>query len=143
MHTIKIAETDADIASTFAVMSQLRTKIAEADYVPLVRKQMARGYLVAYVVDDGKVVAAAGFKQAVSLAWGEHIYVDDLVTDDKTRSKGHGTALMKWLLDYGRKQGCRELHLDSGVQRFAAHRFYLRERMDITCHHFQMPIPPS
>jgi hypothetical protein len=32
------------------------------------------------------------------------------------------------------------LHLDSGVQRFAAHRFYLARRMDITCHHFALKL---
>ncbi|MGX1791676.1 hypothetical protein ACWIDW_01820 [Microbacterium sp. NPDC055312] len=31
---------------------------------------------------------------------------------------------------------CRQLDLDSGVQRFDAHRFYLRERMNIDAHHF-------
>jgi hypothetical protein len=34
--------------------------------------------------------------------------------------------------------GCRSLDLDSGVQRFEAHRFYLRERMNITAHHFDL-----
>ena len=51
-----------------------------------------------------------------------------------------GADVAKWVADYGRQRGCKELHLDSGVQRFAAHRFYLRERMDITCHHFAMPL---
>ncbi len=32
----------------------------------------------------------------------------------------------------------QQLTLDSGVQRFAAHRLYLRQRMDITSHHFTM-----
>ena len=139
---IRLAETDDEIASTFAVMQQLRTKLIESEYVALVRKQQARGYLLAYVRDGDRVVAAAGFKQSISLAWGEFIYVDDLVTDANTRSAGHGSRLMAWLLEYGRQHGCKELHLDSGVQRFAAHRFYLRERMDITCHHFGMQIPP-
>lgn len=31
-----------------------------------------------------------------------------------------------------------ELHLDSGVQRYGAHRFYLRHGMDITSHHFRL-----
>lgn len=31
---------------------------------------------------------------------------------------------------------CTVLDLDSGVQRFDAHRFYTREKMNITAHHF-------
>lgn len=141
MSDVVLAHTDAEIASTFAVMHQLRTKLVESDYVALVRKQEAQaGYQVAFVRDDGRVVAAAGFKISCSLAWGDYIYIDDLVTDDNTRSAGHGSKLMAWVAEYGKQHGCKELHLDSGVQRFAAHRFYLRERMDITCHHFGMAI---
>jgi hypothetical protein len=33
--------------------------------------------------------------------------------------------------------------LDSGVQRFGAHRFYLRRRMDITSHHFALDLRQS
>jgi hypothetical protein len=32
------------------------------------------------------------------------------------------------------------LELDSGVQRFAAHRFYFRERMWISRHHFSLEL---
>ena len=64
-------------------------------------------------------------------------FIDDLVTNADTRSKGHGRALLDWIGDYGRTRGCTSLHLDSGVQRHAAHRFYLRERMDIVFFHFR------
>jgi hypothetical protein len=36
---------------------------------------------------------------------------------------------------YARSQNCQQLTIDSGVQRFAAHRFYLMQRMNITSHH--------
>lgn len=140
MSEIHLAQSDDDIAATFGVMHQLRTKLVESEYVALVRKQQAQGYLVAYVREGEQVVAAAGFRLSRSLAWGDFVYIDDLVTDANTRSAGHGTRLLKWIIEYGRARGCKELHLDSGVQRFAAHRFYLRERMDITCHHFYLSI---
>jgi hypothetical protein len=37
-------------------------------------------------------------------------------------------------------RNCDQLHLDSGVQRFGAHRFYLASRMDIIAHHFTMKL---
>jgi hypothetical protein len=40
------------------------------------------------------------------------------------------------LINYARIENCQQLTLDSSVQRFAAHRFYLRQRMEITSHHF-------
>jgi hypothetical protein len=35
-----------------------------------------------------------------------------------------------------RAAGCHVLDLDSTAQRHAAHRFYLRDQMDIVSHHF-------
>jgi hypothetical protein len=50
---------------------------------------------------------------------------------------------MTWLLQYARSQGCEELHLDSGVQRFGAHRFCLGLRMKISSHHFAIDLRPA
>jgi hypothetical protein len=43
---------------------------------------------------------------------------------------------MQWLMGQAQQAGCAQIHLDSGVQRFAAHGFYLRHRFSITSHHF-------
>ena len=75
-----------------------------------------------------------------NLAWGRFLYVDDLVTDEAWSSHGVGAALLDFLVNIARESGCAELHLDSGVQRFGAHRFYLAQRMDITSHHFSMKL---
>ena len=48
--------------------------------------------------------------------------------------------MLDWLKAYAKELGCQQLHLDSGVQRFATHRFYLKQRMDITCHHFAVEL---
>jgi GNAT superfamily N-acetyltransferase len=101
---------------------------------------MESGYRLAYVEDASRVAAVAGFRILECLAWGKFLYVDDLVTDERLRSKGHGRELLRWLAAHARENGCAELHLDSGVQRFGAHRFYLREGMDITSHHFGMKL---
>jgi GNAT superfamily N-acetyltransferase len=141
MHDIRIAAVDADIASTYAVMRQLRPHVSENDYVPLVKKLQQGGFVLAFLQEGGVVRAAAGFRMTDSLAWGHHVYVHDLVSDETTRSAGHGKALLDWVERYAKEHGCTQLHLDSGVQRHGAHRFYLRERMDITCYHFQRNIP--
>jgi GNAT superfamily N-acetyltransferase len=97
---------------------------------------MKSGYRLVAVVTRGRVEAVAGYRYGESLAWDSFLYVDDLVTDERARSKGHGKLLLDWLKREASARGCRDLHLDSGVQRFDAHRFYLRERMNITSHHF-------
>lgn len=128
---------DSEIAACFPVMSQLRSDVSREDFVRLVRMQEAQGYRLA-CVRDPEVTAVAGFRVGDNLAWGRFLYVDDLVTDSCHRSSGQGAALLEWLVEHAREQGCRELHLDSGVQRYDAHRFYLRHRMEIRSHHFSL-----
>ncbi|WP_151637998.1 GNAT family N-acetyltransferase [Noviherbaspirillum aerium] len=139
MHDIRLADTDADIASTFGVMVQLRPHLKEDEYVAQVRRQTNEsGYRLAFLHDGDAVRAVAGFHISRSLAWGHYVYVDDLISDAKKRSLGYGEALLDWIGRHSKAQGCTELHLDSGVQRHGAHRFYLRNRMNITCYHFEL-----
>jgi len=132
-------EDRAEIASCHPVMAQLRPHLAREPFVAQVLRQMERDrYSLAYVTDAGSVRAVAGFRVGECLAWGRFLYVDDLVTDAADRSRGYGAALLDWLVDHAQRLDCDQLHLDSGVQRFGAHRFYLRHGMDITSHHFAM-----
>jgi len=134
------AESDADILDCWPVMAQLRPHLEEKDFVSLVRTQFRDGYRFAFIRPKRKVEAVAGFRVLQSLAWGRFCYVDDLVTDEQARSQGLGAELMNWLCEYARSEGCNRLELDSGVQRYAAHRFYLRHRMMISCHHFSLEL---
>ena len=139
--TIRLATSDDDLRAAFPVMRQLRPHLDEATFVAQARRQMgAHGWRLAVLSDAERIVACAGFRVGEWLAWGKALYVDDLVTDEHSRSMGHGDALFEWLLETARAEGCGQLHLDSGVQRFAAHRFYLRKRMDITSHHFAVKL---
>jgi len=140
--SVRIGEATAveDIARCFPVMRELRPHFELAVFIPQVQRQQRDGYRVAFVEADGVVEACAGFRLSENLAWGRFLYVDDLVTAESARSRGHGARLMEWLIEQARSAGCAQLHLDSGVQRFAAHRFYLRERMEITSHHFGLKL---
>ena len=140
MSRVHVAGSDPQILACFPVMAQLRPHLDGSTFVGRVRRQMESGYRLAYVEDASRVAAVAGFRILECLAWGKFLYVDDLVTDERLRSKGHGRELLCWLAAHAREKECEQLHLDSGVQRFGAHRFYLREGMDITSHHFGMKL---
>lgn len=140
---IRIAESDGDISACFPVMGQLRPHLHEADFVDRIRRQQRQGYQLVMLDDGGSVVAVAGLRLVEYLAWGKAVYVDDLVTDPAVRSKGYGKQMFEWIVDFAKLNACDELHLDSGVQRFDAHRFYLRNRMNITSHHFALDIRAS
>lgn len=130
------ATTEAEILACWPIMSTLRPHVTLETFVGHVRRQERDGYVLVRLEEQGEVCAVAGFVIGEKLAWGRHLYVDDLVTGPEWRSRGHGAALLAWLVEHAREQGCVSLHLDSGVQRFGAHRFYLRHGLDITSHHF-------
>ena len=140
MSDIALAQSEVEIAACFDVMVQLRPHLRREEFIARIQAQQAQGYQLASRRMGSKVVAAAGFRLSENLAWGRFLYIDDLVTDAAHRSQGHGDAMMNWLMAHARAAGCAELHLDSGVQRFGAHRFYLARRMDITSHHFAMKL---
>lgn len=139
---ISLATSDAAIARAYPVMAQLRPHLLEAEFVSRVRRMQAAGFHLALLEDDGAVCAVAGYRYYDKLFSGKNLYVDDLVTDATRRSRGHGRALLNWLANEARSHGCTQLELDSGVQRFEAHRFYLRERMHISAHHFVITLKP-
>jgi hypothetical protein len=104
-----------EIEASFEVMKQLRPHLERDAYVETIRHLMESGYRLVAVVVSGRVEAVAGYRFGESLA-----------------------LLLDWLKREAAARGCRDLHLDSGVQRFDAHRFYLREQLDITSHHFRI-----
>jgi GNAT superfamily N-acetyltransferase len=126
----------------FAAMCALRTDLDdEESFVGHVDGTLrAQGYRLVAAFEEGvaSASAAAGFRTCNSLAWGHYLYVDDLSTLPEARRRGHGRALLDWLLEEARRLGCDQLHLDSGVgfDRADAHRLYLNAGLVISAHHF-------
>ncbi|MHC5766552.1 MAG: GNAT family N-acetyltransferase [Nostoc sp.] len=138
--SIKLVESDFQILGCFPVISQLRPHIEQTKFVEQVRYQMKEGYQLAFLEVQKQAVAVAGFRISNCLASGKFLYIDDLVVDELKRSHSYGKQLFQWLIEYARNHDCKHLSLDSGVQRYAAHRFYLMQRMSITSHHFSMEL---
>jgi GNAT superfamily N-acetyltransferase len=104
-------------------------------------RQRRNGYRLIGAFEDGaeEAAAVAGFRINEFLAWGRHVYVDDLVTAEGHRGRGLADRLFAWLEDEARRAGCTQFHLDSGVgeDRSDAHRFYFRHGLRISSYHFQ------
>ena len=135
-----LAHTPEQIGRCSSVMRELRPHIQAVDFAARVLHQQKEGYELAFLELDGVVRSVAGFRILNLLFSGRTLYIDDLVTQETDRSRGFGAALFDWLVEHARAQGCERLTLDSGVQRFAAHRFYLNRGMDITSHHFDLKL---
>ncbi len=138
---ISLAETPEAIARCYEVMRELRTHLkSRKEFVSRVRRQQQEGFRLAFLESGGEVRAVAGYRIQEMLFSGRTLYVDDLVTRASDRSLGFGGQLFDWLVSEARREKCAAFTLDSGVQRFEAHRFYLLKRMKIASHHFTLDL---
>jgi GNAT superfamily N-acetyltransferase len=133
--------TDEEILTTRDVMLQLRQGLPLQGYLPTIRRMMhTNGYCMAALYEKDDLRAVAGYRFMEMLYSGRILYVDDLNTDERCRSRGYGRVLMDWLKAEAKTNHCVQLHLDSGVQREQTHRFYFREGLTINCYHFRVAL---
>jgi GNAT superfamily N-acetyltransferase len=136
-----IVDIDPDhprLPEMYEVLRHLRTELTLPQLHEIYAEGFPQGLRFTAVDDDGRLVAAAGWRLVACTTVGRRLYIDDLVTDPNVRSAGHGRLLLGELEKRARAAGCRILDLDSGVHRSDAHRFYFRERMSITSYHFML-----
>jgi len=131
-----------DTRLAFAAMRELRPHLESMEeFVDRVNGlQRPEGYRLVGSFGDELVVAAAGFRRLHTLAWGDLLYIDDLVTMESHRGQGHAHRLLEWVLAEARRLGCGQVHLDSGPHRHPAHRLYLTEGYHISSFHFSREV---
>ena len=136
---IKIA-TEDELKYCYKIMHQVREDLSEKDLSKIISEQIKNGYKLAYVLEDKQVICVAGFSILQKLSLGKHLYIDDFVTDKSVKSTDAGKALLDFLKIYAKQQECRSIELDSLVQRYDAHKFYLSQDMQIVSHHFSIEL---
>lgn len=122
----------------YTAMRELRTHLESLDaFVTKINAhQRPDGYRLVASFESDAVAAVAGFRRVSSLAWGQAVYIDDLVTLEASRGRGHASRLLEWVAEEAGRLGCGQLHLDSGSQRHDAHRLYMRAGYRIGGFHF-------
>jgi GNAT superfamily N-acetyltransferase len=113
MITFRELRTDAEIALAFPLMSALRDRIRADTFLDEVRRQQCQGYELVGAFDDAALVALAGVRRTHTLSRGEHLFVDDLVTDERVRGQGHGAAVLRFVAARAASEGISVLYLDS------------------------------
>jgi len=142
MKSIQIANSDEDILKCRRAVQALRPLLVDELYEEAVRRTLADNRQMIFVEEDGEAAAVAVFETGHSLFRGKYIYIDDLSTLPEARGKGYAGQLLDWIIDYARREGFDEVHLDSGVSqaRTDAHRLYLNKRMQVTSLHFALKV---
>ncbi len=124
----------------YPVLQELRTHLTEELLRQVITEGEPQGLRFTAVFDANRCLAIAGWRILAGTSTLRKLYIDDLATTDTARSQGHGGLLLQELARRARNLGCKVLDLDSGVQRHKAHRFYFREGMHISSHHFTLPL---
>lgn len=137
---VDLESEDPRWARALPVLRELRPHLTEELFTQVMREAGPQGLRFTAVFAGDRCVAIAGWRIVANTSAIRKLYIDDLSTAAADRSRGYGRMLMDELRERAVAAGCRSLELDSGVQRFDAHRFYLRERMSITAHHFDLEL---
>jgi ribosomal protein S18 acetylase RimI-like enzyme len=127
--TFKELRTENEIQNAFPLMSSLRDRVRASTFLAEVQRQQRDGYQLIGAFDGERLVALAGVRRTHTLSRGEHLFVDDLVTDESLRGRGHGRALMQWLAERASAERIPRIYLDS---RITARGFY--EKIGFTFH---------
>ncbi|MFF9507998.1 GNAT family N-acetyltransferase [Streptomyces sp. NPDC014724] len=145
MKILDLEPGDARLAADLLpVLRELRPHLTENLFREVYEKGYAQGLRFSAAYDDeGVCVGVAGWRVIDNTSQIRMLYVDDLVTADGARSTGVGRRLLGHLEERAREAGCLHLTLDSGTQRTEAHRFYLRERLNIVAFNFDKVLDPE
>jgi GNAT superfamily N-acetyltransferase len=114
---------DDDIRAAYPLMSVLRERIRPDTFLAEVRRQQLQGYQLIGAFDGDRLVGLAGIRRSHTLARGEHLFVDDLITAPDLQHRGYGTALLRWLGALAAAEGIPRVYLDA---RDTARGFYAK-----------------
>ncbi|MBP6732316.1 MAG: GNAT family N-acetyltransferase [Chitinophagales bacterium] len=140
---IHFASTDEQLLKCRKAILELRPHISITDYLEKATLLLSEGAKMIYV-DNGEpdAPAVSVFRVNYYFYRGKNLYIDDLSTMAAERGKGYAGALIDFIIDYAREQGCDNIHLDSGYgsDRFTAHRLYLNKGFYLSSHHFTLDL---
>ena len=128
---MQIRELDLkELQSVYDVLSQLRVDLSYKEFEDLIYDMRHMEYKMIGIMDKEELITYAGVAVQTNLYHKRHLYVFDLVTDEKYRAKGYGKMMLDYLLDYAKMGMCENIVLSSGFAKEDAHRFYEENGFD-------------
>lgn len=129
-------KTDEQLEAACRLLRQMYPERSVADLRSQVQEMLDEGgWRMVGMFEDAQCVAAIMVHVGRRLYSGKFIRMDSMVIDEGLRGRGAGKKLVDWVVDEGKRLGCEKMMLDSYVENFDAHRFFLREGMAIRGYH--------
>ncbi len=128
---MQIRELDLkELQNVYDVLSQLRVDLSYKEFEDLVYDMRHMEYKMIGVMQGDELITYAGVAIQTNLYHKRHLYVFDLVTDEKYRAKGYGKMMLEYLEDYAKMGMCENIVLSSGFSKENAHEFYEKNGFD-------------
>jgi GNAT superfamily N-acetyltransferase len=116
-----------ELERCFSVMKELRPHLSYDEFVAIYdESHLADGYEIVAIQNEGRILAAMGYRFLTDYVRGKHVYVDDLVSTEDARSQGLGAELLKVAESIAAKAGCKALRLCTGIDNERGIKFYDR-----------------
>ena len=128
---MQIRELDLkELYTVYDVLSQLRVDLSYKEFEDLIYDMRHMDYKMIGIMDGEELITYSGVTVQTNLYHKRHLYVFDLVTDEKYRDKGYGKMMLDYLVDYAKMGMCENIVLSSGFAREDAHKFYEKNGFD-------------
>jgi GNAT superfamily N-acetyltransferase len=124
---IVVIKNSEEISQSFEVFSELYPNYLKNKkiFFDMVESQNKEGFHLIGIVEDNKIVACINFQITTLIPIGKVMYVSDLITKEKYRKKGYGTALLNYAVKFGKDNGCKQIQLNCEYNNYKSHKFYL------------------
>ncbi len=133
-------KTPADFAPAYTLLKQSNPTLTKVQFHSRLKKMLTQGYRCIAYAEKGTYIGLCGFWHGTRFWCGDFIDLDNVVVDEKMRSKKIGKKMIDWVEKEARRLQCDQLGLDCYVTHHGAHRFYLREGYIIKGYHFIKPL---
>jgi len=125
---MQIREMDLkELYTVYDVLKQLRVTLSYEEFEDLIYDMRHMDYKMIGLLHRGELITYAGVAIQTNLYHKRHLYVFDLVTDEKFRGQGYGYAMLEYLVDFAKTGMCENIVLSSGFTKEDAHKFYEKQ----------------
>ncbi len=121
-----------DLKRFFELLKELRPHLTLVSFKKIFSEaQKSSSYQMIGIEDETGLVALMGYRILHDFVHGKHIYIDDLVSKEASRSKGYGTILLKHAEEIAKENGCTNLRLCTGIENEAGKKFYEKNNWNL------------
>ena len=126
-----------DLYATYPLVRQLNRDLEEDAFKHIQDEMLQEGYACIGAFDkQNNLCGMIGYYISHRFYCGKSLRIDNIVVCRSMRNQGIGEALMHWIDDKAKQEGCCAMVLDAYVENKRSHDFYLKQGLSIVGLHF-------